>query len=121
MAAIGAPEDITAVIVTDITRKKSRILCWLRYGQNNRERRIMPDGNRNIYNGGNRGNINTNDKQRNNVSTMDRQRIMFQPVMLQRNRVNTNKNVSSADKQGNVYKKDNNQWQSREGNNWSKR
>ena len=62
------------------------------------------DGNRNVYNRENRGNINTNDRQmnRDNVSTMDKQR-----------------NNVYADKQGNVYKKDNNQWQSREGNNWS--
>ncbi|MCK7517812.1 MAG: hypothetical protein MZV64_08935 [Ignavibacteriales bacterium] len=51
----------------------------------------------------------TMDRQRNNVSTGD----------VQRNRVNTNKNDVFADKQGNVYKKDNNQWQSREGNSWS--
>ncbi|MBE0571048.1 MAG: DUF4766 domain-containing protein [Ignavibacteriaceae bacterium] len=88
------------------------------YAQNNPRINPYGDGNRNVYNRENRGNINTNDRQRNNVSTMDRQRNNVSTGDVQRNRVNTNNNVY-ADKQGNVYKKENNQWQSREGNNWS--
>jgi hypothetical protein len=89
------------------------------YAQNNPRINPYGDGNRNVYNRENRGNINTTDRQRNNVSTMDRQRNNVSTGDVQRNRVNTNKNDVFADKQGNVYKKDNNQWQSREGNNWS--
>ncbi len=89
------------------------------YAQNNPRLNPYGDGNRNVYNRENRGNINTNDRQ---AETMFLQwtnkEIMFQPVMFKEIRVNTNNNVYS-DKQGNVYKKDNNQWQSREGNNWS--
>ncbi len=88
------------------------------YAQNNPRVNSLGEGNRNVYNRENRGNINTNDRQRNNVSTMDRQRNNVSTGDVQRNRVNTNNNVYS-DKQGNVYKKENNQWQSREGNNWS--
>jgi hypothetical protein len=89
------------------------------YAQNNPRINPYGNGNRNVYNRENRGNINTTDRQRNNVSTMDRQRNNVSTGDVQRNRVNTNKNDVFADKQGNVYKKDNNQWQSREGNNWS--
>lgn len=88
------------------------------YAQNNPRINPYGDGNRNVYNRDNLGNINTNDRQRNNVSTMDRQRNNVSTGDVQRNRINTNNNVYS-DKQGNVYKKENNQWQSREGNNWS--
>ena len=88
------------------------------YAQHNPRVDHYSDGNRNVYNRENRGNINTNDRQRNNVSTMDRPRNNVSTGDVQRNRVNTNNNVFS-DKQGNVYKKENNQWQSREGNNWS--
>jgi hypothetical protein len=88
------------------------------YAQNNPRVNPYGDGNRNVYNRDNRGNIITNDRQRNNVSTMDRQRNNVSTGDVQKNRVSTNNNVFS-DKQGNVYKKENNQWQSREGNNWS--
>ena len=97
--------------------RRAGFYAGYRYGQNNQISHYN-DGNRNVYKGGNKGNINTNDRQRNNVSTMDKQRNNVSTGDMQKNRVNTNNNVF-ADKQGNVYKKDNNQWQSREGNNWS--
>lgn len=98
--------------------RRAGFYAGYRYGQNNPRVNPYGDGNRNVYNRENRGNINTNDRQRNNVSTMDKQRNNVSLGDQQKNRVNTNNNVYS-DKQGNVYKKENNQWQSREGNNWS--
>lgn len=91
-----------------------------KYAQNNPRVNPRGEGNRNIYNRENQGNVSTRDRQRNNVSTMDRQRNNVSTGDVPRNRVNTNdKNNVFADKQGNVYKRDNNQWQSRDGNNWS--
>ena len=83
------------------------------------------DGNRNVYRNQGAG-VNTNDRQRNtnNVSTMDRQRNTNNVSTMDKQRNNpTNKggtkNDVFSDKQGNVYKKDNNDWQKRDGNNWS--
>ena len=99
--------------------RRAGFYAGYRYAENNPRADHYANGNRNVYNRENRGNINTTDRQRNNVSTTDRQRDNVSTGDVQRNRVNTNKNDVFADKQGNVYKKDNNQWQSREGNNWS--
>ncbi|HEY7752018.1 MAG TPA: hypothetical protein VH917_06970, partial [Ignavibacteriaceae bacterium] len=88
------------------------------YAQNNPRVDTRGEGNRNVYNRENRGNINTNDRQRNNVSTMDRQRNNVSTMDKQRNNVGNQNNVFS-DRDGNVYKNENNKWQSREGNNWS--
>ena len=97
--------------------RRAGFYAGARYGQNNQISHYN-DGNRNVYKGGNNGNINTNDRQRNNVSTMDRNRNNVSTGDMQKNRVSTNNNVY-ADRQGNVYKKENNQWQTREGNKWS--
>ena len=91
-----------------------------RYAQNNPRVNPRGEGNRNIYNREDRGRVDTRDRQRNNVSTNDRQRNNISTGDVQRNRVNTNdRNNVFADKQGNVYKRENNQWQSRDGKNWS--
>lgn len=107
--------------------RRAGFYAGARYGQNNQISHYN-DGNRNVYKGGNKGNINTNDRQRNTVSTMDNQRNNISTMDknrnnvstgdMQKNRVSTSNNVY-ADRQGNVYKKENNQWQTREGNKWS--
>ncbi len=77
------------------------------------------EGNRNLYR--DKGaQVNTNDRpgRQNNVSTMDKQRGNVSTMDRQRDQAGTKNNVFS-DKQGNVYKKDNNEWQKREGNQWS--
>lgn len=92
-------------------------------GQNsNRYNRPTPyDNNRNLYQRDNSGKISTNDRQRNNVSTMDKQRTgnNINTMDKKQNKI-APKNDVYSDKQGNVYKRDNNnQWQSRDGNKWS--
>ncbi len=101
-------------------------------GQNsNYYNRATPyNQNRNVYakntnvnintNDINRNNINTNDINRNNINTKDRQQTNINPTIQNKQRDNTaTKNNVYSDKQGNVYKRENNQWQTRDGNNWS--